>query len=82
LRVCVAAAKARGHPTVFALHIGGCDARSRGRAERAFPAHCAALATSLAGIIVLNVYHHDIDRFEATRRHEPLAPPLFKQTIR
>jgi hypothetical protein len=76
----VAAAKARGHPTVFALYIEGCDARSRGRAGRAFPAHCAALATSLAGIIVLNFWYRDIDRLDATRRHAPLAPLLFKQT--
>jgi hypothetical protein len=50
----VAAPEARGHPTALALHIEGCDAHSRCRAGRAFQAHCAALATSLADVIVLN----------------------------
>jgi hypothetical protein len=57
--------RAHGHRTLLALHIEGSDARSRGRAGRTFQAHCAAIVTSLANVIVLNFLYHSIGRLDA-----------------
>jgi hypothetical protein len=65
---------------VLALHTKGCDARSRGRAGRAFQAHCAALGTSLANVIMLNFWIHDIGRLDATRC--VLLETVFPEAVR
>lgn len=62
----ISAAKAESSPTTLILDIEGCDSRSRGRGGKAFQARCAALAASLADVIVLNIWYHDIGRLDAT----------------
>lgn len=62
----IAAAKAAAAKTCLVLDIEGCDSRARGRAGKAFQARCAALAASLADVVVLNFWYHDIGRFDAS----------------
>jgi protein SEY1 len=62
----IAAAKSAASPTVLVLDIEGCDSRARGRAGKAFQARCASLAASLADVIVLNFWYHDVGRLDAT----------------
>lgn len=62
----VCAAKAAGSETTLVLDIEGADSRSRGRAGKVFQARVAALAASLADVIVLNLWYHDIGRTDAS----------------
>jgi protein SEY1 len=62
----IAVSKAAESSTVLVLDIEGCDSRARGRSGKAFQARCASLAASLADVIVLNFWYHDVGRLDAT----------------
>lgn len=62
----VCAAKAEGSETTLVLDIEGADSRSRGRAGKVFQSRVATLAASLADVIVLNLWYHDIGRLDAS----------------
>lgn len=62
----VSAAKAAESETTLVLDIEGADSRSRGRSGKNFQARVATLAASLADVIVLNLWYHDIGRLDAS----------------
>lgn len=59
------AAQAKDHPLVAALDIEGSDSRERGREGRAFQSRCAGFAAAISDVILLNLWYHDVGRFDA-----------------
>ncbi|PXF50021.1 Protein SEY1 [Gracilariopsis chorda] len=62
----VFADKAKGFDTVVAVDVEGSDSRERGREGRAFQARCAAFVTCISDVLLLNLWYHDVGRFDAT----------------
>eukprot|EP00178_Gracilaria_changii_P019938 TRINITY_DN578_c0_g1_i1.p2 TRINITY_DN578_c0_g1~~TRINITY_DN578_c0_g1_i1.p2 ORF type:complete len:545 (+),score=104.37 TRINITY_DN578_c0_g1_i1:3078-4712(+) len=57
--------KARDQTTVVAVDVEGSDSRERGRDGRAFQARCAAFVTCISDVLLLNLWYHDVGRFDA-----------------
>lgn len=61
----IAAAKAAQSSVMVALDIEGSDSRERGKNGASFQSKCAAFAASVADIIFLNIWYHDVGRLSA-----------------
>lgn len=59
------ACKASSSPTVVALDVEGSDSRERGRDGRAYQARCAGFVALISDIVLLNLWYHDVGRFDA-----------------
>ncbi|CAN8066991.1 unnamed protein product [Agarophyton chilense] len=61
----VFADKAEDRATLVAIDVEGSDSRERGRDGRAFQARCAAFVTCISDVLLLNLWYHDVGRFDA-----------------
>lgn len=59
------AALASDNDRTVALDVEGSDSRERGRDGRAFHARLASFVTAIADVIVINIWYHDIGRWDA-----------------
>lgn len=57
--------KPPSHPSIVALDIEGSDSRERGRDGKVFQSRCAAFVAAISDILLLNVWYHDVGRFDA-----------------
>ncbi|KAI0564411.1 P-loop containing nucleoside triphosphate hydrolase [Gracilaria domingensis] len=57
--------KAKDRATLVAVDVEGSDSRERGRDGRAFQARCAAFVTCISDVLLLNLWYHDVGRFDA-----------------
>lgn len=48
-----------------ALDVEGSDSRERGKDGRVFQARCAGFATAISDVLLLNLWYHDVGRFDA-----------------
>lgn len=72
-RAAVASATTKGifaatpadNPLLVAIDVEGSDSRERGRSGRTFQARCAGFAASISDIVLLNLWYHDVGRFDA-----------------
>ncbi|CDF33307.1 unnamed protein product [Chondrus crispus] len=53
-------------PLTVALDVEGSDSRDRGRDGRAFQTRCAGFVAAIADVILLNMWYHDVGRFDAS----------------
>lgn len=53
-------------PATVALDVEGSDSRDRGRDGRAFQNRCAGFAAAISDVILLNMWYHDVGRFDAS----------------
>lgn len=60
------ASPATHSPLTVALDVEGSDSRDRGRDGRAFQTRCAGFAAAIADVILLNMWCHDVGRFDAS----------------
>lgn len=60
------ASPAKDSAATVALDVEGSDSRDRGRDGRAFQTTCAGFSAAIADVILLNMWYHDVGRFDAT----------------
>lgn len=51
---------------IIALDVEGSDSRERGRDGRVFHSRLAAFVTAISDVIVINLWYHDLGRFDAS----------------
>lgn len=59
------AACAKDRVLTVALDVEGSDSRERGKDGRAFQARCAGFAAAISDVLLLNLWYHDVGRFDA-----------------
>lgn len=59
------ASSAISNDRIVALDVEGSDSRERGRGGRAFHSRLASFVTAVSDAIVINIWYHDLGRFDA-----------------
>lgn len=59
------ASKTARDGSMVVLDVEGSDSRERGRNGRVFQEQCGSFATAISDVILLNLWYHDVGRFDA-----------------